>query len=524
MSPEFYIFIAVYITAAAYAFASVLKSRVGAVELPPEVLSQRVKHSATLLSLLGRILRITIVNLTTFLILASIVAASLMAAMAYGETRTELVEAIDEAVPGHLVLVKLSKPTSRYVVESALRPLLVEKVALVSYLYRVILERGLRVDGLPGVRWVIVGVDGPLAHRLNIAPDTLITGCAGQETPPGNMTGLKIVCAEPSLQKLKIAPLETLLPVLGYIGTEPLTPSLDMVLISRLETAVKVLNLDDALVTDVLMEGLPLSREAMEEMLTKLNVDVIYYYHATTVLVVGSAKIITVDAVISTLLTVLSCAILVAIAYRSLIPEFKAINEKLRYVGLPQWGIAATLTMHMLLSALLGTVTSATLTYFTLSMKQAAVSAAVSMLSIAIAAITLLREVGTGTLSYGAYTPAPDRYEMVLPAQKVGSLRRMVDMIRRAIETNEFFEVESVSDKLWDHEAVVYFRVAYREMWGISLSGLIGITSVNSMVRLFIEVDVSSIEELSENVYNSIRALFISKLVGEMRVDLELEN
>jgi hypothetical protein len=100
----------------------------------------------------------------------------------------------------------------------------------------------------------------------------------------------------------------------------------------------------------------------------------------------------------------------------------------------------------------------------------------------------------------------------------------MVDMIRRAIETNEFFEVESVSDKLWDHEAVVYFRVAYREMWGISLSGLIGITSVNSMVRLFIEVDVSSIEELSENVYNSIRALFISKLVGEMRVDLELEN
>ncbi len=524
MNLELYIFVAIYIITVIYALVNVLKSRVGAVELPPEALIRRVKHSATLLSLFGRILKVSIINLTTFLILASIVTASLMATMAYGETRTELVKEVGEAVPGHLVLVKLSDHADKHAVESVLKPLIVEGETSITYLYRTSLERGLRIEGVPGIKWVVIGIEGPLARKLNIKPNTLITGCVGQGEPPKNISSLEIECADPSLQKMKIAPLETLLPVLGYIGTEPITPSLDMVLISDLETIVKILNLDETPVTDVLIENLSLSRDVINVVIEVLSVDVIYYYHASTVLIIGSAKIVTVNAVISALLTIFSCAVLVTISYRSLIPEFKAINDKLRYVGLPQWGIVATLTMHMMVSALLSTVVSATLAYFILPAKQVAVTVVVSLLSIAVAAIILIREVGTGTLSYGAYTPAPDRYEMVLPTQKAGDLTRLIEVIKKAIETNEFFEVENISDKRWDREAVVYFRVAYREMWGISLNGLIGIVPVNSIIRLFIEVDVSSVEEISEKIYNSVRALFISKLVGKMKASLELEG
>lgn len=526
MNLELYIFIATYIIAVIYALVNVLKSRVSAVELPPEALFRRVKHSATLLGLFGRILKVSIVNLTTLLILASIVATSLMAAMAYGETRTELVSEVGEAVPGHLVLVKLSDHVSKHVVESALRPLIVGGETPVTYLYRTSLERGLRIEGVPEIKWVVIGVDGPLARKLNIKPNILITGCVRHGELPRNISSLnlKIECADPSIQKLKITPLETLLPILGYIGTEPITPSLDMVLISDLETIVKILNLDDVPVTDILIENLSLNRDVVGAIMEALSVDVIYYFHASTVLMIGSAKIITVNAMISTLFTIFSCAFLVTIAYRSLIPEFRTINEKLRYVGLPHWGIVATLALHMLVSALLSMVVSATLAYITLSAKQVTITVVVCLLSIAVAAITLIREVKTGTLSYGAYTPAPDKYEIVLPVQKAGSLTRLIEVIKKAIKTNEFFEIENISDKLWDREAVIYFRVAYKEMWGISLNGLIGIVPVNSMIRLFIEVSVSSVEEISEKIYDSIRALFVSKLAGKMKVCLELES
>ncbi|MEM4775268.1 MAG: hypothetical protein QW489_02770 [Sulfolobales archaeon] len=106
----------------------------------------------------------------------------------------------------------------------------------------------------------------------------------------------------------------------------------------------------------------------------------------------------------------------------------------------------------------------------------------------------------------------------MFPITKIGKPSDLVNIVREAIETNEFFELEEFEYKSWEKEIVVYCRANFKEMWGVVLSGLIAITPLDgSMVKVFIETDVSSVEEISESINNSVRALFVSKVVGKLR-------
>lgn len=512
------VFLVVYIGVLVYTIVNLVKAGRVSVELPPATLRQYARHSANKLRVFGRVLKITLLNTTTILILLCIVTSALIAAAAYSDRRTEFTQSIEEYIQRPIALIKLSKPVSKYGITVALHSI-AERAESVTYFYRVTLEKGISIDGLPGVKWVVIGIDGKILSELNISEGELLTGC---QTPLPQIqlsARFQVKCAQEFLYRFKITPLETLLPVLGYIGTEPITPSLDIVVISDVMTITEILNLGEPLVTDVLLVGREINRSTVEGLLSVLDVDTLQYFSGTNALILGSVRIMTLESTVSTLLVVLSCAIIVAVAYRSLLPEFKALHERLHYIGLPPWGTTITLLMHIAVIVSFGALASAVLTLYLFSLHQAVISIIVSSVSGFLAALTLLRELSTGTVSYGSYTPAVERHEIVFPAEKVGDLRDLVDILRKAIETNEFFELEEFEHKHWGNEVVVYCRAGFKEMWGVFLSGLIAVTPLDKdIVKVFIETDVSSVEEISESMNNSIRALFVSKLVGRLKV------
>ncbi|MEM2006714.1 MAG: hypothetical protein QW154_03685 [Sulfolobales archaeon] len=517
MDLVFLVFSATYLGVLIYAIINLAKTKNVSVELPPTALQRYARHSATKLRVFGRVLKITLLNITTLLILLCIAVSSLIAATAYSDKRTEFIQAIEESVQAPIALIKLSKPVSKHDAVTSLYHV-IERSESVSYLYRATLERGIFVDSLPGVKWVVIGVDGDLRSKLNISEKEILTGCQTPSEVAHYSSRFKVTCIQDSTFRFKITPLETLLPVLGYIGMEPITPSLDLVIISDVETIAEILSLGDTLVTDVLFVGKDIDRNVVESVLEVLNVDTLQYFFNTTALILGSVRVMTLEAAISTLFVVMSCAIVVAVAYRSLLPEFKTINERLHYIGLPPWGTTITLLMHVAVAVSLGALASSTLASFLFTARQAIISTTVSLFSGLLAALTLVRELSTGTTSYGAYTPTVERHEIVFPTIKIGNLGELVNMVREAIETNEFFELEEFEYRSWEKEVVVYCRVNFKEMWGVILSGLIAVTPLDSnMVKVFLETDVSSIEEISESINNSIRALFVSKVIGKLK-------
>lgn len=518
MNLLFMIFLTVYVGVLAYTAINLYKSREIGIELPPAAVRRHARHSATKLRVFGRMLKITLLNITTTLILLSIITSSLIAAAAYSDIRTEFTQSLEEPVQKPTTLIKLSEPVLKHDVVVALSPTL-EKAESVTYLYRATLERGVSIEGLPGIKWVIIGIDGELLSELNISKGEIVTGCQTFSNQTWHLVGLKTKCAQDFLYKLRITPLETLLPVLGYIGMEPITPSLDLVVISDIETITRILNFEGPLVSEVVLTGAEMDQNIMKRILETLDVDTLQHFSNSTVLILGSVRIMTQEAAISTLLVALSCVIVVAAAYRSLLPEFKTLNERLHYVGLPLWGATITLLMHIAVAVSLGAVISSVLASYLFSTRQAVISIMVSLFSGFLAALTLVRELGTGTISYGSYTPTVERHELIFPLKKVGKPENLVDVIRRTIETNEFFELEEFEYRLWENEVVVYCRANFKEMWGVVLSGLIAITPLDgNAVKVFIETDVSGVEEVSENIANSIRALFVSKLIGKLKI------
>ncbi|MEM0065487.1 MAG: hypothetical protein QXZ22_01770 [Sulfolobales archaeon] len=517
MDPVFLVFSATYLMVLVYVIINLAKTMNVSVELSVSTLHRYTRHSTTKLRVFGRVLKITLLNITTLLILSCIVTSSLIAATAYSDKRTEFVKTMEEAVQVPTVLIKLPNPVSMRELVEVLHKV-IEESESVSYLYRVTLERGISIDGLPGVKWVAIGVYGGLLSKLNISEGEVLTGCQNSSRETRYPSRFKVTCAQDSINRFKITPLETLLPVLGYIGIEPITPSLDLVIISDIETIAELLNLRAPLVTDILLIGNNVGRSTVERVLEVLDVDTLQYFFNTTALIIGSVRVITPEAIISTLLVVISCAIVVAVAYRSLLPEFKTISERLYYIGLPPWGATITLLMHVTVVVSFGALVSSTLASCLLATRQAVVSTIVSLISGLLAALTLLRELSAGTASYGAYTPTVERHELVFPITKIGKPSDLVNIVREAIETNEFFELEEFEYESWEKEIVVYCRANFKEMWGVVLSGLIAITPLDdSMVKVFIETDVSSVEEISESINNSVRALFVSKVVGKLR-------
>ncbi|MCS7099209.1 MAG: hypothetical protein NZ925_02540, partial [Sulfolobales archaeon] len=176
-----------------------------------------------------------------------------------------------------------------------------------------------------------------------------------------------------------------------------------------------------------------------------------------------------------------------------------------------------TLLMHVAVVTSLGSAISLVLVLHLFSVRQAVISVTASLLSGFLALLALLREVGAGTARYGSYTPIVERHEVVFSIKKVGELKNLVSIVKEAIQSNEFFELEELEYRHWQNEIVIFCRANFKEMWGVALNSLIGITVLGEMIRMFIEADISSVEDISESMNDSIRALYVSKLIGKLK-------
>jgi len=513
------VFTVAYLTVLILVVVLLLKGRKGIELHVPTAFRTYQRLSSTRFIVFGKILRITTLNFATAIVFLCLVLSAVIAAATYAERSAEVVQHLTAYVDRPVAIVKLAKPYSENLVIEILTQVLPKNTSL-TLLYRSVLDKGLIVEGVPGVKWVVVGISGSLAEALNLTYGHILTGCRGNYTEVW-VAQLRtyVRCFDEALFKLKLAPLEPLLPVLGYLGTEPITPSPDMVLLSDTRTIAKVLNVGDVLVTDIVVGG-SVELNQVRRLTELLEVDSLYYYCGNLVIVVGSAKVITTEALISAVLVLLSCVILVTVAYRSLIPEFRSMYETLLLQGLPPWGMSIAIATHIIMLTALGAATSSVLVHKLFTAKQALFSAVVCLLSGALSLAVISREVRAVTLSYGTYTPVVERHELIIPISESISIDSVVNLIRRAFETNEFFDIEVFEYRSWGREVVVHCRAIYREMWGVTVSSFIGITLLENLVRVFISADISSVEELSESLSNSIKALVVSKVVGSLRVAL----
>jgi hypothetical protein len=513
------VFAAVYLAALAIVVVLLLRER-GGIELHEPLTFRAYRRlSSTRFLIFGKILRITVLNLATAIVFLCLIFSAVIAAVTYTERGVEVVQHLTAYVDRPIAVVKLAKPYPEDLVTEIAAQVLPRNASL-TLLYRSVLDRGLIIEGVPGVKWVVVGISGSLAEVLNLTYGVILTGCRGNYTEVWvDRLRTYVRCADEGFFKLRLAPLETLLPVLGYLGAEPITPSPDMVLLSDTRTIARVLDVSNTLITDVVIEGLT-DLGQVKRFTELLEVDSLYYYSGNSVTVAGFAKVITTEALVSAVAVLVLCVVLVTVAYRSLIPKFRSLYETLLLQGLPPWGMSIAIAMHIILLTALGAAASSILVLNLFTVKQALVSAVVCLLSGTISLAVISREVGAVTLSYGAYTPVVERHELLIPISGGVNADSVANMIRRAFETNEFFDVEVFEYKAWGREIVVHCRAAYREMWGVAVSSFIGITLSENLVRVFISVDVSSVEELSESLSNSIKALVVSKVIGSLKVSL----
>ncbi|MEM1664425.1 MAG: hypothetical protein QXN90_00730 [Zestosphaera sp.] len=426
----------------------------------------------------------------------------------------------------HTMLIRFSKPVSVEACSTLLSNLSLG--GRCTYFYRVILDRPYQLEKNKKLIYVLIGVEETVLKDLSLnrelpkltfgyselseelTKDTILVDDRRIE--------INLIQVDSNLLKSYTIFYKTpLVPIQGYVGTEPITVPLQHVLISTYDNLMELVGSEELMATDIVINNLSESPNLMkvfEFLEARYPVTEAAVAGGGYVTYVSETRIPTPDSLISAILSSITASIIIISIFSSTTPYLRELRSKISFMGFQPWAMTIIIVSYTFTSIMFPGLL--TLTYVFVSMGSASTLNSVVTLIISWIASTtyIILRVKPEKLVTEAYMPPTPRYVLM---SSITDINKLVEFVIKLIKTNEFFTVEDVEWRIEGDEAFIHAKMNYVDSWGsgIDLTIFINVTSERSYTN--ISSVVFGVEEVSESMSRSINALAISRIVGGVK-------
>jgi len=471
-----------------------------------------------------KVIKVTLMRPAVIIAIASLIIFTLISAQA--------VTAIPEvhnigvcSANSPTLMIELSKEVNRVFIDDCLRKVFGVSSDCVSYyyIYRKLLNEPVDLGNL-GRYYVVIVLPKKLLKKLVNIHCYVIKVCGGRTLVKN---GLCCLSSEEILN-LKLPTDTPLLPIQSYIGTKPVLPPPQTVIIFSNESLPKVIKeLIRNSITDFVItircdyaDSETINRIISNLLKSRLSnlIRSIWLCINGSKYVISKVYIPTLRSVTVALLTSIMASLMIIVSLTSLTPYLSKIYYRLSLVGLPTWTVP--IISFILTSTMVAVVSISVIPYIV--NVYGSVSVLNSLITLSTSWVTstlyLMNRLKFKELRTDVYTPVTRRYSLLLKLPKSSvSIETIRDVIKKSIVTNEFFETEEFEAQVTDGELVIHSRVRYVECWGSGLDLNIIASIDGGKLRLHITSYVWSIEEISESVMNTMLSLAISRIIGGVK-------
>lgn len=394
--------------------------------------------------------------------------------------------------------------------------------------YRTVLDPPYTLEGGRELIYVLIGVEDPVLRSLGFReglPDLtfIYSEVAGGfaadyiKTDKGVVEIRLLHVGSDLLKNYDMFYSTPLVPVQGYMGTEPIIIPLQHVLISSLTNVLKLRGESSALVTDVVVM----------EVNRYVNPPEIYdlvnqHYPVAEVVVAGNGSITylsevrvpTKDSIISALISSVTASVVIISIFSSTTPYLRELRNRILFMGFPPWAITVIIVGYTLMSILIPGLAALTFVFMFMGGVAMLNSVVTLILAWVVSTTYISLRVRPEKLITEAYVPPTPRYVLMTSLRDV---RGLAEVIVNLIKTNEFFQTEDVELRVEGDEAFIYARMDYVDSWGSGVDITVFITLTEGGAHANISSMVFGVEEVSEAMSRSINALAISRIIGGVR-------
>lgn len=426
----------------------------------------------------------------------------------------------------HIMLVRFSEPVSAETCSALLSNLSLESRC--THFYRVVLDRPYQLERSKKLIYVVIGVEDTILEDLGLdeKPSELSFGyseVSGEPTKDfisvnDERIEINLIHVDSNLLRSYTIFYKTpLIPIQGYVGTEPITIPSQHVLISTHDNVMKLLRIEKPLITDIVLINLSRPPD-----LTKVFDFLEARYPVTEVAVAGGGyvtyvsktRVPTPDSLISAVLSSVTASIIIISVFSSVMPYLTELRSKISFMGFQPWAMTIIVVSYTLTSIMFpGLIT---LVYVFVSMGDAStLNSVVTLVTSWLASTTyIILRIKPERLITEAYMPLTPRYVLM---SSITDVKKLVELIIELIKTNEFFTIEEIEWRIDGDEAFIHAKMNYVDSWGsgIDLMIFINVTSERSYVN--VNSAIFGVEEVSESMSRSINALAISRIVGGVK-------
>ncbi|MCS7108075.1 MAG: hypothetical protein RMH77_06430 [Sulfolobales archaeon] len=311
-----------------------------------------------------------------------------------------------------------------------------------------------------------------------------------------------------------------LLPVEAYLGTKPVTPPSDKVIITTTLTASKLIGYLEPVITDVTvefgeggLEGVNVTR--ISELIKRYN-GVAMILRNNVLETLSGYGLPTTESLISALISALISSIILLVTFIALQPRVRLIYSRLGAVGLQPWNLTTMLTIFVgVLVLVIGTVSLA-LIHHVFGIYSALNSFITFSISTLIVVLLINKKVFNVSIVEVVPTPASTKFNLIIKGR---DMCKILQHLSELLRGEEFFELRDLDMRCEASGGFLHASCRFRASWGIGVdldvfTGLSG----DGNVELSFNISVWSIEELSTSQLESILRLFESKLLGGLEV------
>lgn len=426
----------------------------------------------------------------------------------------------------HTMFVRFSKPVNVEICLTLLSNLSLESRC--TYFYRVVLDQPYRLERSKKLIYVVIGVEDTILEDLGLdgkLPElsfgySEVLGEPAKDFILVNDERIEITLIHVDsnlLRSYTIFYKTPLIPIQGYVGTEPITIPPQHVLISTHDNVMRLLKIKKPLITDLVVTNLskpPDTAKAFEFLEARYPVAEVAVAGGGYVTYVSETRVPTPDSLISAILSSVTASIIIISVFSSVMPYLTELRSKISFMGFQPWAMTIIVVGYTLTSIMFpGLIT---LAYVFVSMGGAStLNSVVTLVTSWLASTTyIILRIKPEKLVTEAYMPPTPRYVLM---SSITDIRKLVELIVELIKTNEFFTIEEVEWRVDGDEAFIHAKMNYVDSWGsgIDLTIFINVTSERSYIN--INSVMFGVEEVSESMSRSINALAISRIVGGVK-------
>lgn len=393
--------------------------------------------------------------------------------------------------------------------------------------FRVVLDRPYVLERSRKLIYVLVGVEESVLRDLGVGgvlPDsTFLYSEAGGELVTDFLEvdgrSVEVHLARVSgdvLKNYRIFYRTPLIPVQGYVGTEPVTVPLQHVLVTTLRNLIKV-GVGGHLVTEVVVRGVSGFVDP-SDVYSRLEL----HYPVSEVAVAGGGavyflsdvRVPTAESVVSAVISSVTASVIIISVFSSTVPYLRELRNKISYMGFQPWAITVIVVSYTIVSILVPGLVSLSYVFASVGGAAALNSIVTLLLAWVVSTTYISLKVRPEKLTAEAYTPPTSRYVLVTATADVSGL---CEVITNLIKTNEFFYVEEIEWRVDDGEAFIHAKMNYVDSWGSGVDLTIFINPGEGEMHVNISSVVFGVEEVSETMSRSINALAVSRVIGGVK-------